>query len=100
MSSDFDQVLMGVWLGELPRRSVCRVEPSTPLGEVYRRLAEEQSVAVLVCAGPKLLGIFTEQGALVLLVGCWSASRSSRSFCGGPLTSHVMLLYIINYRNE
>ncbi len=55
---------MGVRLGELPRRSVCRVEPSTPLGEVYRRLAEEQSVAVLVCTGPKLLGIFTERDVL------------------------------------
>ncbi len=64
MSSDFDQVLMDVRIGELPRRQVCRVEPSATLGEVYRRLAEEHGVAVLVCEGSKLLGIFTERDVL------------------------------------
>ena len=64
MSLDFDQVLVAVRIGELPRRSVCRVEPSTPLGEVYRRLDEEHGVAVLVCEGSKLLGIFTERDIL------------------------------------
>ncbi len=43
---------------------VCRVEPSTPLGEIYRRLAEEHGVAVLVCEGSRLLGIFTERDVL------------------------------------
>lgn len=38
--------------------------PSTSLGEVYRRLAEERSVAVLVCEGDRLLGIFTERDIL------------------------------------
>lgn len=64
MNPDFDQVLTGVRIGELPRRPVCRVEPSTPLGEVYRRLDEEHVVAVLVCEGPQLLGIFTERDVL------------------------------------
>lgn len=64
MSSDFDQVLVDVRIDELPRRPVCRVEPSTPLSEVYRRLDEEHGVAVLVCEGSKLLGIFTERDIL------------------------------------
>ncbi len=64
MSSDFDQVLADVRISELPRRPVCRVEPSTPLGEVYRRLAAEHCVAVLVYEGSKLLGIFTERDIL------------------------------------
>lgn len=64
MSSDFDQVLAHVRIGELPRRPVCRVEPSTPLGEVYRRLDEEHGVAALVCEDSKLLGIFTERDVL------------------------------------
>ncbi len=64
MSSEFDRVLAGVRIGDLPRRRVCRVEPSTTLGEVYRRLDEEHGVAVLVCDGVKLLGIFTERDVL------------------------------------
>ena len=64
MDSDFDQVLLGVRISELPRRPVCRVEPSTPLGEVCRRLAEEHSVAALVFEGSKLVGIFTERDVL------------------------------------
>ncbi len=64
MSTDFDQLLVDVRLNDLPRRRVCRVEPSTTLGEVYRRLDEERGVAVLVCDGPSLLGIFTERDIL------------------------------------
>ncbi len=64
MSYDLDQILADVRIGQLPRRPVCRVEPSTPLSEVYRRLDEEHSVAVLVCEGSELLGIFTERDVL------------------------------------
>ncbi len=64
MRPDFDQVLVSVRIGELPRRPVSRVAPSTPLAEVYRRLDEEHGVAVLVCEGPELLGIFTERDVL------------------------------------
>ena len=64
MNPDFDQVLVGVRIGELPRRPVCRVDPATPLAEVYRRLDEEHGVAVLVCEGSELLGIFTERDVL------------------------------------
>ena len=64
MNLDFDQVLVDVRIGELPRRSVCRVAPSTPLAEVYRLLDEEHGVAVLVCEGSTLLGIFTERDVL------------------------------------
>lgn len=64
VSEDFDRILTSVRIEELPRRRVCRVEPSTPLNEVYRQLDEERGVAVLVCDGPQLLGIFTERDVL------------------------------------
>ncbi len=64
MAKAFDQVLVDVRIDDLPRRRVCRAEPSTPLGEIYRRLDEERGVAVLICDGPELLGIFTERDIL------------------------------------
>lgn len=68
MSPSFDQVLVDVRIDELPRRTVCKVDPSTPLAEVYRRLDEEQAVAILVCEGDELVGIFTERDALYLSI--------------------------------
>lgn len=64
MSQEFDRLLVSVRVSDLPRRKVCKVESSTPLGEVYRRLDEEHGVAALVCEGPKLVGIFTERDVL------------------------------------
>lgn len=51
-------------IDQLPRRRVCRVSPATTLGEVYRRLNDERSVAVLVEEEDRLLGIFTERDVL------------------------------------
>jgi len=56
-----EKLLSTVKISELPRRPVCTVSPSTSLGEVYRLLDEEHSVAVLVCEGTDLVGIFTER---------------------------------------
>jgi len=64
MPSRIDNLLETVRIDELPRRRICRVAPSTTLGEVYRRLAEERSVAVLVEEEGRLLGIFTERDVL------------------------------------
>jgi CBS domain-containing protein len=64
VSSDFDTLLAKVKIDELPRRQVSIVDPSILLGEVYRLLDEEHGVAVLVCEGRKLLGIFTERDVL------------------------------------
>ena len=64
MSEAFDRLLVSVRISDLPRRKVCKVEPSTPLGEVYRQLDHEHGVAVLVCEGPDLVGIFTERDVL------------------------------------
>ena len=64
MSSSIERILAEVCIRELPQRRVCLVEPTTPLSEVYRLLDEEHSVAVLVCEGPELLGIFTERDVL------------------------------------
>jgi CBS domain-containing protein len=59
-----EEVLGRVRIGELRKRRVSRVGPAATLGEVYRRLDEDRSVAVLVCEGEKLLGIFTERDVL------------------------------------
>jgi CBS domain-containing protein len=64
VKSDFDDLLARAQIDELPRRQVCIVDPSMLLGEVYRLLDEEHGVAVLVCEGKKLLGIFTERDVL------------------------------------
>lgn len=64
MNPDLEQALLRLQIRELPDRPVCRVDPSTPLREVYRLLDEEHGVAVLVCEGPKLVGIFTERDIL------------------------------------
>lgn len=59
-----ESLLAKARIRELPRRRVCTVSPSTSLGEVYRLLDEEHSVAVLVCEGNELVGIFTERDIL------------------------------------
>jgi predicted transcriptional regulator len=59
-----EKLLAKVRIRDLPRRRVCAVDPSTSLGEVYRLLDEEYSVAVLVCDGNDLVGIFTERDIL------------------------------------
>jgi CBS domain-containing protein len=62
--SRIDRILGSVRIDELPRRRVCRVAPSTTLGEVYELLDEEHSVAVLVEEDGVLVGIFTERDVL------------------------------------
>ena len=57
-------ILESVQIHQLPRRRVCRVSPTTTLGEVYRRLYDERSVAVLVEEDGHLVGIFTERDVL------------------------------------
>ncbi len=64
MGSGIEKILGEVRIRDLPRRRVCVVEPSTALGEVYRLLDEEHSVAVLVCDDTGLVGIFTERDIL------------------------------------
>ena len=59
-----EELLRQVRIRDLPRRRVPCVAPSTRLAEVYRLLADERSVAVLVCEGDRLRGIFTERDVL------------------------------------
>lgn len=59
-----EKLLATVRIRDLPRRRVCTVSRSTTLGEVYRLLDEEHSVAVLVCDEDELVGIFTERDIL------------------------------------
>jgi CBS domain-containing protein len=64
MTAKLGGILRSVRIDDLPRRRVCRVAPSTTLGEVYRLLDEEHGVAVLVEEDGKLVGIFTERDIL------------------------------------
>lgn len=65
MNQKIHRKLESIRIRDLPRRKVCRVAPTTSLGEVYRLLEETHSVAVLVCDSERrLLGIFTERDVL------------------------------------
>lgn len=64
MTPKLGGILRSVRIDDLPRRQVCRVGPDTSLGEVYRLLDEEHSVAVLVEEEGRLVGIFTERDIL------------------------------------
>ncbi|MDH3255076.1 MAG: CBS domain-containing protein [Acidobacteriota bacterium] len=64
MRPGIEEILKKVRIYELPQRAVSMVDMSTPLGEVYRLLDEEHSVAVLVLEEKKLVGIFTERDIL------------------------------------
>ncbi len=64
MKSKIEGLLASVKIDDLPRRAVCRVDKATPLGEVYRLLEVEHSVAVLVTDQNRLVGIFTERDIL------------------------------------
>lgn len=64
MSTDIATVLREARIRDLPRRRVSLVDASTPLGEVYRILEEEHSVAVLVREEGDVVGIFTERDIL------------------------------------
>jgi len=64
MTMRIEEILTTVRIEELPHRSASKVSPSTTLGEVYRVLDEEGSVAVLVYDDTELVGIFTERDVL------------------------------------
>jgi CBS domain-containing protein len=64
VSTSIEKILTESRIRDLRKRRVCIVEPTTVLEEVYRLLDEENSVAVLVCEGTQLLGIFTERDIL------------------------------------
>lgn len=64
MVSRIKGILGSVRIDELPRRRTCRVPPTATLGEVYARLRDERSVAVLVEEDGRLVGIFTERDVL------------------------------------
>ena len=64
MPSGIEEILGTVRIREMPRRTVCVVDPATTIDEVYRLLDERHSVAVLVCDDSGLVGIFTERDIL------------------------------------
>jgi CBS domain-containing protein len=64
MSPSIEQILQGVRIEEIDVREVCRVEPTTPLAEVYRLLDERHLGAVVVCERSRVVGIFTERDVL------------------------------------
>ncbi len=64
MSSKIESLMRSARISALPKRPVCKVDPTTTLGDVYERLEREHSVAVLVFDGAELVGIFTERDIL------------------------------------
>lgn len=64
VNPSIEEVLKTSRIDDLPRRRISVVSPDTSLGDVYRQLGEERTVAVLVCDGEQLVGIFTERDVL------------------------------------
>ncbi len=64
MPRAIEEILREVRIRDLELEEPCRVDPDTPLGEVYRRLDVERPGAVLVCEEGRVIGVFTDRDVL------------------------------------
>lgn len=64
MEPSIEKILREIRIEDLGLERSPSVAPSTPLGEVYRLLEQENRGAVVICDGDKVEGIFTERDVL------------------------------------
>ena len=64
MSSRIEDLLKNVRVRDLELQSDHRIDPSTPLAEVYRVFDEQRHGAAMVCDGDNVVGIFTQRDVL------------------------------------
>ena len=64
MASRIETLLEGAKVRDLPLQTDHRIEPSTPLTEVYRTFDEDRHGAAMVCDGDRVVGIFTQRDIL------------------------------------
>jgi CBS domain-containing protein len=53
----------------LETADMVRVEASTPLAEVIRRMKDDEGGCAIVCEGERVVGIFTERDLLIKVIG-------------------------------
>ena len=76
----FKGQLLGEHLDELGAPAPVTVTADTPLGEAISRMYEAETDCVLVVAGDRLVGIFTDRDAVVKAAGKRLASFHVRDF--------------------
>jgi CBS domain-containing protein len=76
----FKGQLLGEHLDELGAPAPVTVTPDTPLGEAISRMYEAETDCVLVMAGERLVGIFTDRDAVVKAAGKRLSSFHVRDF--------------------
>jgi len=64
MPSRIEELLRAIRVRDLELQSDHRIDPSTPLAEVYRAFDEQRHGAAMVCSGDTLVGIFTQRDVL------------------------------------
>jgi len=64
MASRIEDLLKNVKIRDLELQSDHRIDPGTPLAEVYRSFDEQGHGAVMVCSGDRVVGIFTQRDIL------------------------------------
>jgi len=64
MPSRIEDLLKNVRVSDLNLQSDHRIDPSTPLAEVYRAFDEQRHGAAMVCDGDTVVGIFTQRDVL------------------------------------
>lgn len=79
-TASFHGRLMGEHLDELGTPPPLTVSPDTPLDAVIARMHDAASDCVLVMAGDRLVGIFTERDAVVKAAGTRLESFHVREF--------------------
>jgi len=64
MPSRIEDLLKNVRVGDLNLQTDHRIDPQTPLAEVYRAFDEQRHGAAMVCDGDDVVGIFTQRDVL------------------------------------
>jgi CBS domain-containing protein len=64
MLSRIEDLLKNVKVGDLKLQTDHRIDPGTPLAEVYRAFDEQRHGAAMVCDGDNVVGIFTQRDVL------------------------------------
>jgi len=91
MSRPIEQILRDVRVRQLRLQSDHRIEPSTPLSEVYRAFDEQRHGAAMVCEGDRVVGIFTQRDVLyrTALEGLDPSTPVSEVMSSRPVTVHL-----------
>lgn len=64
MASRIEDLLKNVKVHDLKLQTDHRIDPQTPLAEVYRAFDEQRHGAAMVCSGDRVVGIFTQRDVL------------------------------------